>query len=77
MSEAKSPFTGSREEQIKAVAYRLWLDEGQPEGRAESHWFKAVDLVDRSPGPPKGPKGKLTPKKPAVSKSTGRKKPAD
>ena len=49
MSDVKSAVPGSREEQIKAMAYRLWLEEGCPEGRAEAHWFQAVELVEASP----------------------------
>ena len=34
------------EDRIRAVAYALWLEEGQPDGRAESHWLKANELVN-------------------------------
>ncbi len=33
------------EERIRARAYRLWQEEGCPEGRAEVHWDKASELV--------------------------------
>jgi hypothetical protein len=26
------------EERIKQRAYQMWIDEGQPEGKADSHW---------------------------------------
>ena len=32
-------------DRVAAIAYRLWLEEGQPEGRAEAHWFKALELA--------------------------------
>lgn len=35
-----------REERIRAIAYQLWLDEGCPHGCADSHWFKAEQLID-------------------------------
>ena len=34
-----------RDERIRAHAYRLWKEEGCPEGRAETHWEKARELV--------------------------------
>ena len=29
------------EEQIRQSAYMLWLEEGQPEGKADEHWHRA------------------------------------
>jgi hypothetical protein len=34
-----------REDRIRERAYRLWQEEGRPEGRAEAHWDKASELV--------------------------------
>jgi Protein of unknown function (DUF2934) len=50
------------EERIRMHAYRIWEEEGRPEGRAEVHWNMARDLVavegdfDNSirPAPPLG-----------------------
>jgi hypothetical protein len=36
----------SPEDRVRAVAFSLWIEEGMPEGRAESHWFKALELVN-------------------------------
>jgi hypothetical protein len=36
----------SVEDRVRAIAHSLWLEEGMPEGRAESHWFKALELVN-------------------------------
>ena len=41
----------SVEDRIRDVAYSLWLEEGQPHGRAEAHWLKAVDLVNAEVAP--------------------------
>jgi hypothetical protein len=30
-----------REQRIREIAYRLWEEEGRPEGGAERHWFAA------------------------------------
>ena len=69
MSDVKSAVPGSREEQIKTVAYRLWLEEGCPEGRAETHWFQAVELVEAVPTAT--PEAKARPKA-VTAKAAGR-----
>ena len=33
------------EAQIRETAYLIWLDEGQPEGRDQDHWLKAIDAL--------------------------------
>ena len=33
------------EDRIRKRAYQLWLDEGQPHGRADIHWDMACELV--------------------------------
>ena len=30
------------EDQIRAVAHQIWIDEGKPDGRAEIHWEWAL-----------------------------------
>ena len=37
-----SPIT---EERIRERAYRLWIEEGQPQGKATEHWEKARELL--------------------------------
>ena len=32
-------------EQIAALAHKLWEDEGRPEGRADYHWQLAADTL--------------------------------
>ncbi len=34
-----------KEEDIAALAYRLWLERGRPEGSPEKDWFRAVELL--------------------------------
>ncbi len=34
-----------RDERIRQRAYNIWLEEGRPEGRAETHWEMARELV--------------------------------
>jgi hypothetical protein len=34
-----------REARIRERAYRLWLEEGRPEGREAAHWDMATELV--------------------------------
>lgn len=38
-----------REQRIRDIAYFLWLEEGSPEGRPESHWLAAEGLVESEP----------------------------
>jgi len=33
------------EERVRQRAYRLWVEEGCPEGRSDVHWDKARELV--------------------------------
>jgi hypothetical protein len=35
------------DDRVRQHAYRLWVEEGCPEGRAEVHWDKARELVAR------------------------------
>lgn len=28
------------------IAYKMWEEEGRPEGRSEAHWLAACDVVD-------------------------------
>ncbi len=35
-----------RDDRIREIAYFLWLEEGQPEGRAERHWQAAVEWLN-------------------------------
>jgi hypothetical protein len=34
------------EDRVRDIAFTLWLEEGRPDGRAEAHWFKALELVN-------------------------------
>lgn len=34
-----------REQRVRERAYRLWVEEGKPEGRADAHWDMASELV--------------------------------
>ena len=71
MSDVKSAVPGSREEQVKAMAYRLWLEEGCPEGRAEAHWFQAVARVAAGPTAAPAGRGKSRPRT-VTAKAAGR-----
>jgi hypothetical protein len=35
-----------RESQVREIAYQLWMQEGQPEGRQDGHWYEAETLYD-------------------------------
>jgi hypothetical protein len=38
-----------RDDQIREIAYFLWLQAGCPEGEAEQHWRDAEALLDADP----------------------------
>lgn len=46
-----SPIT---EERIRDLAHRLWIEEGQPEGKASEHWEKARELLALEADPEEG-----------------------
>lgn len=37
------------EEQVRELAYRLWEEQGRPEGLAEEHWRQAERLLAKTP----------------------------
>ncbi len=45
------------DERIRERAYRLWLEEGQPEGKASEHWEKARELLALESDPEEGKEG--------------------
>lgn len=45
MTEHPDKSDMEREERIRLLAYRLWEEEGCPDGKAEEHWQKATALL--------------------------------
>jgi hypothetical protein len=45
MTLANNVIAG-RDQLVADLAFRLWEQEGRPEGRAEHHWLRAAVLVD-------------------------------
>lgn len=35
---------GNAEREIRKIAYRLWMEEGQPDGRDREHWERAKEI---------------------------------
>jgi hypothetical protein len=57
-------------DQIAALAHKFWEDEGRPEGRAESHWLRAIETLSVPAVAPKAAaKAKAPAKKPAKAKA--------
>lgn len=56
----------SNESQIREAAYLFWLEEGQPQGRDQEHWLRAVDALS-TPAAPAKPKRKAAAKPRAAS----------
>ena len=46
VSSAEGHF--DREQAIREQAYRIWEDEGRPEGQHLSHWFRAEAEINAS-----------------------------
>ncbi|MCC2112997.1 MAG: DUF2934 domain-containing protein [Hyphomicrobiales bacterium] len=46
-------MTAVTEEVVRSTAYRIWQDEGCPEGRAEEHWLKACAQLEKAGQPQK------------------------
>ena len=62
------------EAQIRETAYLIWLDEGQPEGRDQDHWLKAIDALS---APKPKAKRKATTKAKAPAKKAAAKSAND
>ncbi len=60
------------EQKIRETAYLLWLDEGQPDGRDQEHWLKAIDAL--SPAQPKKRTRKAPAKKTAAKSAAAKTK---
>lgn len=41
-----SDAVANREDLIRDRAYRIWIEDGRPDGMAEEHWHKASDAID-------------------------------
>jgi hypothetical protein len=54
------------EDQIRETAYGFWLEDGQPQGRDEEHWLRAVEALNAPAGKAK-PVGKAAAKPRAKS----------
>jgi hypothetical protein len=57
---------GNRDEEIRQIAYSIWLDEGCPHGRHLDHWFKAESIwreqqTAKQPESPRSAKAKRKP----------------
>lgn len=55
------------EKKIREIAHSLWVEAGKPEGQAEDHWFKAIEMAAKAARakPAKKPAAKA-PAKPAA-----------
>jgi hypothetical protein len=57
------------EEKIREIAHKLWEEAGRPEGQAEHHWYKAIELASaKAAKKTAAPKKAAAPKKPAAKK---------
>jgi len=56
---------------IRERAYRLWLDEGQPEGKSLDHWLRAKREVEEEAGIIDGTEDLRMDTPPAAQRSRG------
>jgi Protein of unknown function (DUF2934) len=42
---AKKTAQSVTEQLIRDIAHKLWIEEGHPDGKAEDHWFKAIEIA--------------------------------
>jgi hypothetical protein len=73
-----------RDRRVREVAYRLWEDEGRPDGRDAEHWRRALTLVEaeealalRSDPPPPPEAKPQSPLPPAARESRVAAAPAE
>jgi hypothetical protein len=66
MADKKSTVATVSEEKIRAIANELWIEAGRPEGQAEEHWFKAIELASAKAA--KAAKAKMAKVKPDAVK---------
>ncbi len=50
VTTVEEPKDSGRDEEIRAIAYRIWEEEGRPEGRASEHWLKAEAIWEKQHG---------------------------
>jgi Protein of unknown function (DUF2934) len=74
----KSPSVS--ELKIREIAHSLWVEAGKPEGQAEDHWFKAIELAAKAANAKSAAKAKPAAKpaakaavKPAAKKTPAKK----
>lgn len=46
METTIEPTNEANEDHIRHRAYMLWLEEGQPDGRADEHWHQARSVAE-------------------------------
>ena len=58
-----------REEEIRELAYRIWQEEGYPQGHEVQHWLKAEALWLKEHRPKTMPKARKAPKRTRTRKT--------
>ncbi len=78
MAAKKAAVASVSDEQIRAIAHKLWVEAGEPEGQAEDHWFKAIEMASAKAGKAAKAKAavKAAPKVPAAKAPAAKAKPA-
>ena len=72
MAKAPAPNTKTPEEKIREIAYKLWVEAGQPEGTAQHHWFQAIEIANNNAKAVRKVSAKSATKKPVAKKATAK-----
>jgi Protein of unknown function (DUF2934) len=46
----KTAAASVSDKKIREIAHSLWVEAGKPEGQAEDHWFKAIEMAAKAAG---------------------------
>lgn len=76
MAAKKTAVATVSDEQIRAIAHKLWVEAGEPEGQAEDHWFKAIEMASAKAGKAAKAKAAVKAAPKAAAKPAAAKAPA-
>ena len=63
-----SKLTPASEAEIRALAHKLWEEDGRPEGQADAHWQRALEALSKPAKAPAKAAVKKAPTKTSKSK---------
>jgi Protein of unknown function (DUF2934) len=64
----KTAAASVSDKKIREIAHSLWVEAGKPEGQAEDHWFKAIEMAAKAAGSKPAAKSAAKPSAKAAAK---------